>query len=254
MKNFAVLTIALMVVGLFAGTADAVLSVSMDANPPTVDVAVSQANEVYDNREAWRWYLPAGEDNEPHDTGQTFLAPPGGLLLDKVTVKLDPGHYCTSNGVTAHNGEDFTLKIYGYADGVSSNPVPWTGPGTDVPIHTEGGNFPADMATSWNAGILYLTIDLTDFALTGGQYYGFMLEHDNPTSGTENHRFALCAAYAPIADYPDGWSIGRQLRTTGGDEFIVEGHWDGAAYVPGDMVFFLQGGSADPPGTLIYGK
>ena len=144
--NVTILTLCLAVCFVFcASTANAVLTTSLSTTAPTTNVAISQPNEDY--RSIWRFYAPAGVDNSPNDIGQTFLVGPGGLTLDKVTIKVSKAYnYTTQLGLTNYDGQSFTLGLYDFTDATDDVPDP----DKDSPIFADSGNLPANLSAFWN--------------------------------------------------------------------------------------------------------
>ena len=210
--------------GVTTGPPPPPASVTTSATAPTDNVAIQQTTS--NGNAPWRFDRPAGTDNNPRDAGQTFLVGPGGLVLDKITVRIDTLN--TSN----YDGESFTLGLYEFTNALDVVPDPDKG----SPIFTETFDLPASLKSDFDGGADYLTIDLTDQTLTAGQY-GFLLMFDaNEASGSN----MLLAVQTDGTSYADGIAIRRLNRGTGSDAFSAQTFWTGSADNDLDMEFYLQ--------------
>ncbi|KPJ72503.1 MAG: hypothetical protein AMK72_13550 [Planctomycetes bacterium SM23_25] len=203
--------------------------ITTSATAPTDNVVIQQATS--NGNAPWRFDRPAGTDNNPRDAGQTFLVGPGGLVLDKITVRID-----TLN-TSAYDGESFTLGLYEFSN--ASDVVP--DPNKDSPIYTETSDLPASLKGQFDGGADYLTIDLTDQTLAAGQYGFLLMLDENEASGSN----MLIAIQTDETSYGDGIAIRRRNRGTGSDAFSAQEYWVGYTDDNLDMEFYLQ---EAPPG------
>ena len=212
-----------------APSAQAGLTTSMSSSAPTAYVVISQTSA--DNSTSFRWNQPAGNDRNPRDAGQSFLVGAGGLVLDKITVNID------TLASAAYDSQSMTLEVFTLTNGSDFTP--------DSVVATESGNFVSNMKSSFDGGNTYLTFDITDVTLTAAQQYGFLLMHDAPKAIGDNMGLAAQNNSA----YTDGIGITRELRGTGGDNYMEMTVWTGSSQ-PADLEFYLQ--TIPEPATTMF--
>jgi hypothetical protein len=88
----------------FTTAATVSTGMSMSANAPAANVAISQPDA--DNSTPFRWQQPAGNDRNPRDAGQSFLVGTGGLVLDRIAVNL------ASLPTGTYDSQPVTLEIF----------------------------------------------------------------------------------------------------------------------------------------------
>ncbi len=219
--------IASLVVAALPAQADFLASLSPAA--PSEAVEISQAAATHNLQLAWR--VDPGSDRNPRDAGQSFLVGGGGLVLDKITVKLE------TLASAGYDGGSLTVDIFTLSDGSDFEP--------DSSVASESGSLPADMKSAFDGGSTYLTFDITDLPLAAGQY-GFLLMHDAQGAPADNMKIAAVAnADDPgAADYADGIGIVREQRGTGADSFMAAAVWTGQS-TPADLEYYLQGSTGE---------
>ncbi len=213
--------------GSWAQVALEAASVALDGTAPTTNVAIQQASS--NGNAPWRYQRPAGTDRNPRHAGQTFQVGPGGLVLDKITVRID------ALASAGYDGAGFTLGLYDFSN--TSDVVP--APDKDSPIFTQTGFLPATLKSDFDAGADYLTIDLTDQTLTAGQY-GFLLMLDAQSGDPGDNM--LLAIQTDEAAYADGIAMRRHNRGADSDAFSAQEFWTGSTDADLDMEFYLQEG------------
>ena len=211
---------------VFASTATGNLTVSQSDAAPTTNVAISQSTS--DSNTPWRHNQQPGVDRNPRDAGQTFFVDagtfPGGFSLDAITVRLDT---LTTSG---YDEDGFALEIYEFTD--AADVVP-----DGAAFFTDTGNLPVSMKADFDVGSQYLTIDLADVTLAGGQQYGFFLMLDGPSDVNDNMQLG---GHTDGSLYPDGIAWKQEGAT--GTNFLPSQF---AASANGDLEFYLQGQTAD---------
>jgi len=146
----------------FAGAAQAALITTQSSTAPTTDVLISQTASSHTS--PWR------TESGLRQVGQSFLVGAGGFVLDKITVNIN------TLANSDLDGDSFTLTINTYTDGTDFTP--------DSTVSTQAGNLPANLSIDFGSGDTYLTFDIDNVTLTGGQQYGFFLDPTGFSSST----------------------------------------------------------------------
>jgi len=207
-------TIPILLLAVAATTVRGTATVTQSSTAPTANVVISQT--ATDNQAPFR-YVSAGDYRR---VGQTF---PGGFVLDKITVKIG-----TLAG-SGYDGDGFTLTIYEFANTSSATPT--------NTVVVESGNFPSSMYSAFGGGSVYLTFDINNLTLKGGQQYGFYLQHS-----ALGDNMLLCAEM--LSSYTAGIGI-RKNQTSAIEELTG---WVSPSYYPADLLFYLQ---AEPMVTSL---
>jgi len=217
--------------GIGAGSVQGAFTVSQSSTAPTANVAISQAAS--DSNTPWRFNQPAGVDRNPRDAGQTFFIDAGtyplGFSLDAFTVRLDT---LTTSG---YDSAGFTVAMYNFTN--AADVVP-----DGAAFFTDTGNLPAGMKAGFDGGSQYITIDLSDQALTGGQQYGFFLTLDVNATAGDNMQLG---GHTDGSLYPGGIAFKQEGAT--GTNFLPSQF---LASANGDLEFYIQGAAIPEPSVL----
>ncbi len=191
---------------------------SLSAAAPAGKVAISQTNA--DSNVQFQWQRPLGTDGNPRDAGQSFLVGAGGLVLDRITVNI------ATLSVDVYDSQTVRLEIFTLDSASDFTP--------NSKVVTAVGNFPSNMKASFDSGSRYLTFDIPDVTLSGGQYYGFLLKHGAQKALGSDMRLSVKTS----DEYSDGTGIVQQNRST-----------YSAMTSSADLQFYLQKWA--PDGTVI---
>lgn len=179
---------------------------SLSAAEPAGNVVISQTNA--NSNVQFLWQQPLGTDNNPRDAGQSFLVGAGGLVLDKITVNIP---ILSTN---LYDSQTVRLDIFTLDNASDFTP--------NSTVVSAVGNFPSNMKASFDSGNRYLTFNIPDVTLSGGQYYGFLLKHDAQKALNSNMRLSVNTSNG----YTNGIGIVQQNRST--------------YYSSSDLQFYLQ--------------